>query len=177
MLSISKGIEDIGKVNWEILLCLIAMWIVCYFCIWKGVRSTGKVFSYAFILYLAINYFILPLPTYQSLEWLIFIYIYDHDQGLNLQNIFYILCSQVVYFTATFPYVMLLALLIRGLTLPGAMQGVKFYIYPDFQRLMEPQVLQLHHMQIQSWEYESTLSYNLICFIRFPYICFMNILV
>ncbi|KAF4071971.1 hypothetical protein AMELA_G00268920 [Ameiurus melas] len=88
VLSISNGIEDVGKVNYEILLCLIAMWIICYFCIWKGVKSTGK----------------------------------------------------VVYFTATFPYVMLLVLLIRGLTLPGAMQGVKFYLYPDIQRLLEPQV-------------------------------------
>lgn len=49
--------------------------------------------------------------------------------------------SEVVYITATFPYVMLLGLLIRGLTLPGAMKGVIFYLYPDFQRLLEPQVL------------------------------------
>uniref|UniRef100_A0A8C2CNH2 Transporter n=1 Tax=Cyprinus carpio TaxID=7962 RepID=A0A8C2CNH2_CYPCA len=43
VLSLSGGIEEIGKINWEILLCLIAMWIICYFCIWKGVKSTGKV--------------------------------------------------------------------------------------------------------------------------------------
>lgn len=53
-----------------------------------------------------------------------------------------------MYFTATLPYVMLLVLLIRGLTLPGAMQGVIFYLYPDFQRLLEPQVLQVYNMQI-----------------------------
>ncbi|KAJ3603077.1 hypothetical protein NHX12_030821 [Muraenolepis orangiensis] len=46
----------------------------------------------------------------------------------------------VVYFTATFPYVMLLVLLVRGLTLPGAMAGVAFYLYPDPTRLVEPQV-------------------------------------
>ncbi|XP_076844900.1 sodium- and chloride-dependent GABA transporter 2-like isoform X2 [Brachyhypopomus gauderio] len=88
VLTLSGGIEEVGKVNWEILLCLIAMWIICYFCIWKGIRSTGK----------------------------------------------------VVYFTATFPYVMLLVLLIRGLTLPGALQGIMFYIYPDPQHLLDPQV-------------------------------------
>lgn len=55
VLSISKSIEDIGRVNWEILLCLIAMWIICYFCIWKGVRSTGKVCLYTYILFLATN--------------------------------------------------------------------------------------------------------------------------
>ncbi|KAJ3605850.1 hypothetical protein NHX12_027893 [Muraenolepis orangiensis] len=87
-LSISGGIEEVGSVRWEILLCAVAVWVTCYFCIWKGVRSTGK----------------------------------------------------VVYFTATFPYVMLLILLIRGLTLPGALNGVRFYLLPEPSRLMDPQV-------------------------------------
>lgn len=47
---------------------------------------------------------------------------------------------QVVYFTATFPYLMLLVLLVRGLTLPGAMEGIKFYLLPDPSRLSDPQV-------------------------------------
>lgn len=42
--------------------------------------------------------------------------------------------------TATFPYVMLLVLLIRGVTLPGAYDGIKFYLYPDISRLSDPQV-------------------------------------
>lgn len=48
--------------------------------------------------------------------------------------------SQVVYFTATFPYVMLVILLIRGLSLPGALQGVVFYLLPEPSRLTDPQV-------------------------------------
>lgn len=60
-----------------------------------------------------------------------------------LFNVFSVHCPEVVYFTATLPYIMLLVLLIRGLTLPGAMEGVIFYIYPDFQRLLEPQVMQV----------------------------------
>lgn len=43
VLFLSGGIEQMGHINWEILLCLIAMWVTCYFCIWKGVKSTGKV--------------------------------------------------------------------------------------------------------------------------------------
>lgn len=88
VLSISGGIEEIGEVRVEIMGCLIVMWIICYFCIWKGVKSTGK----------------------------------------------------VVYFTATFPYVMLLILLVRGMTLPGALEGVVFYLMPDPSRLLDPQV-------------------------------------
>lgn len=47
MLSISSGIEELGAVRWELLLCQLACWIASYFCVWKGVRSTGKVKSIA----------------------------------------------------------------------------------------------------------------------------------
>lgn len=47
---------------------------------------------------------------------------------------------QVVYITATFPFVMLIVLLIRGVTLPGAGEGIKFYLYPDLDRLKDPEV-------------------------------------
>lgn len=35
---------------------------------------------------------------------------------------------------------MLLILLIRGLSLPGALQGVVFYLLPEPSRLLDPQV-------------------------------------
>ena len=43
VLAISDGIEHIGDLRWELALCLLAAWTICYFCIWKGTKSTGKV--------------------------------------------------------------------------------------------------------------------------------------
>ncbi|KTF91589.1 hypothetical protein cypCar_00011451 [Cyprinus carpio] len=88
VLSISSGIDEVGGLKWELALCLLAVWIICFFCIWKGVKSTGK----------------------------------------------------VVYFTATFPFLMLIVLLVRGVTLPGAAEGIKFYLYPNLTRLKDPEV-------------------------------------
>ncbi|XP_062402174.1 sodium- and chloride-dependent GABA transporter 2-like isoform X2 [Sardina pilchardus] len=88
VLNITDNVYEMGSMRWELVLCLLLSWIICYFCVWKGVKSTGK----------------------------------------------------VVYFTATFPYVMLVVLLVRGLTLPGAADGIKFYLYPDPARLADPQV-------------------------------------
>ncbi|XP_027713150.1 sodium- and chloride-dependent betaine transporter [Vombatus ursinus] len=88
VLGITMGIHDIGALRWELALCLLLAWIVCYFCIWKGIKTTGK----------------------------------------------------VVYFTAIFPYLMLIILLIRGVTLPGAYEGIVYYLKPDLHRLKDPQV-------------------------------------
>lgn len=43
MLGMSGGIEELGSVRWELALCLLACWSFCYFSIWKGVKSSGKV--------------------------------------------------------------------------------------------------------------------------------------
>ncbi|XP_053396453.1 sodium- and chloride-dependent glycine transporter 1-like [Mercenaria mercenaria] len=48
--------------------------------------------------------------------------------------------GKVVYVTALLPYVLLVVFLVRGLTLPGAMAGIRYYLSPDFNRLRDSQV-------------------------------------
>lgn len=48
--------------------------------------------------------------------------------------------GKVAYFTATFPYVMLTVLVVKGVTLPGAMGGVMYFLVPDWNRLLSPDV-------------------------------------
>lgn len=43
VLKISDGIEHMGGLRWELAMCLALAWFICYFCIWKGPKSTGKV--------------------------------------------------------------------------------------------------------------------------------------
>ncbi|CAL1286112.1 unnamed protein product [Larinioides sclopetarius] len=84
----SSGIDDLGHIKWEMCLCLAAVYFICYFSLWKGISTSGK----------------------------------------------------VVWFTALFPYVVLLVLLVRGCTLPGAAEGIKFYLTPDFSALADANV-------------------------------------
>ncbi|XP_062845439.1 sodium-dependent noradrenaline transporter [Trichomycterus rosablanca] len=48
--------------------------------------------------------------------------------------------GKVVYITATMPYIVLLVLLIRGVTLPGAMDGIRAYLDVDLNKLKKPHV-------------------------------------
>ncbi|XP_061547669.1 sodium- and chloride-dependent GABA transporter 2-like isoform X1 [Phycodurus eques] len=88
VLHLPDSLDNLGPISWKLALCLAIVWLVCYFCVWKGIKSSGK----------------------------------------------------VVYVTATFPYVMLFVLLVRGATLPGATQGIIYYLKPNHTRLADPQV-------------------------------------
>uniref|UniRef100_A0A672QDX3 Transporter n=1 Tax=Sinocyclocheilus grahami TaxID=75366 RepID=A0A672QDX3_SINGR len=85
---LSPGLHQLGWVSWQLALCLLFIFTVVYFSIWKGVKTSGK----------------------------------------------------VVWVTATFPYLVLLILLIRGATLPGAWRGVVFYLKPDWRKLLTTSV-------------------------------------
>ncbi|RVE63531.1 hypothetical protein OJAV_G00137340 [Oryzias javanicus] len=88
MLEQTSGVEETGTLRWQLFLILILAWILIYFCIFKGVKSTGK----------------------------------------------------VVYFTALFPYVILIALLINNVQLPGAVDGINFFILPEWDKLRSVEV-------------------------------------
>ncbi|KAG5894157.1 hypothetical protein JTB14_001853 [Gonioctena quinquepunctata] len=36
----SSGLHDLGEIKWDIALCLLAVYVICYFSLWKGI-STG----------------------------------------------------------------------------------------------------------------------------------------
>ncbi|XP_047463153.1 sodium- and chloride-dependent GABA transporter ine [Mugil cephalus] len=88
MLEQTSGVEETGVLRWELFLILILAWILIYLCIFKGVKSTGK----------------------------------------------------VVYFTALFPYVILISLLINNAQLPGALEGITFFIVPEWDKLLSVEV-------------------------------------
>lgn len=48
--------------------------------------------------------------------------------------------GKVVYFTVILPWIILIVLLIRGVTLPGAINGLSYYLTPDFAALKDPEV-------------------------------------
>ncbi len=48
--------------------------------------------------------------------------------------------GKVVYATVLIPWFLLLLFVVRGVTLPGAVEGLKFYLTPDFHRLLSHQI-------------------------------------
>ena len=57
---------------------------------------------------------------------------------------------QLVYFTALFPYCILVILLVRAATLPGYMDGIEFYLTPQWHRLADISVSRNHKLPTQT---------------------------
>ncbi|KAM7342476.1 sodium-dependent dopamine transporter isoform 2-T3 [Cochliomyia hominivorax] len=84
----SDGLHDLGAIKWDMAACLLVVYLICYFSLWKGISTSGK----------------------------------------------------VVWFTALFPYAVLLILLIRGITLPGSAMGIQYYLNPNFDAIYKAEV-------------------------------------
>uniref|UniRef100_A0A8D8CQ44 Sodium-dependent nutrient amino acid transporter 1 n=1 Tax=Culex pipiens TaxID=7175 RepID=A0A8D8CQ44_CULPI len=52
--------------------------------------------------------------------------------------------GKAAYFLAIFPYVVLLIILIRALTLEGAIDGVIFFVKPQWGELLNPKALAIY---------------------------------
>jgi solute carrier family 6 amino acid transporter-like protein 5/7/9/14 len=48
--------------------------------------------------------------------------------------------GKAAYFLALFPYVVMITLLIRGATLPGAGEGIRNFFEPQWEELLNPKV-------------------------------------
>ncbi|KRX71027.1 Sodium-dependent serotonin transporter [Trichinella sp. T6] len=84
----SDGLDNLGNIRWPLLLCLLVIYTIVYFAIWRRPLSSGK----------------------------------------------------AVWFTATVPYVALFALLAHSCTLPGSQAGIKYFLMPDWSKLLNIEV-------------------------------------
>jgi len=50
--------------------------------------------------------------------------------------------GKVVYVTVTLPWILLIVFVIRGLALPGAFEGIKYYLTPSWEKLLSPELWQ-----------------------------------
>ena len=56
---------------------------------------------------------------------------------LRFHAAFVFILHQVVYFTPSFPYIILIACLTGSLSLEGSKEGIKKFLIPDFSKLKE----------------------------------------
>ena len=133
VLGISSGIHELGSIRLQLAGCLLLCWIIVYVCLFRGVKSMGKgMYIGPVCRLMSISHEFLPVLLF----------------SLLLLSSATILTPSVVYFTALFPYVVLTILLIRGTTLPGASDGIMFYLTPEWSRLTESAVWADAAMQI-----------------------------
>lgn len=59
--------------------------------------------------------------------------------------------GKAAYFLAIFPYVVLIALLVRSVTLDGAMDGIIYFFKPKWSELLNPKVTKTTLNYFQIW--------------------------
>ena len=145
VLKISDGVEHVGEMQWEIALALLISWVVLYFALWKGIKWTGKVtFTRRINLILQIfRSYMIKLYYYCFCN----LFISSPKLGVSPTTLKISTCFwpisiffQILYVTTTAPYVFMIILLIRGATLPGSLEGIKYYLVPDLSKLKNTRV-------------------------------------
>lgn len=104
--------------------------------------------TFAYLLFFNLIFRKIVLNEYESIEngigtpsWQLTICLF-----VSWATIFCVLCrgikstGKAVYFLAIFPYVIMTGLLIRSVTLEGAVNGILFLITPDWNKLWQPNV-------------------------------------
>lgn len=162
MLKLSDDIGNFGEVRLPLLGCLGVSWVVVFLCLIRGVKSSGKAStppsagsvhtqndpaSHAGV-----------VSRGQAV-------MKGHERGRGARGPVVAAgggggglgrgrpgqgelggvqrspsCAQVVYFTATFPYVVLTILFVRGVTLEGAYTGIMYYLTPQWDKILEAKV-------------------------------------
>ncbi len=67
--------------------------------------------------------------------------------------------GKVVYVTVTMPWLLLFIFVIRGLTLPGAIKGIEYYLTPNWHQLLNPQ---LWHAAISQVFFSLTVGFGVM---------------
>lgn len=122
VLQLSDDIGQLGEVRLPLLGCLGVSWVVVFLCLIKGVKSSGKASR------------VWPLHPLIPLSWSC------PCPGVATTDTSACPSPQVVYFTATFPYVVLTILFVRGITLDGAVSGITYYLMPQWDKILDAKV-------------------------------------
>jgi len=67
--------------------------------------------------------------------------------------------GKVVYVTVTMPWLLLIVFVIRGITLPGAISGIEYYLTPKWSELLNPQ---LWHAAISQVFFSLTVGFGVM---------------
>lgn len=74
--------------------------------------------------------------------------------------------GKVSYFLAIFPYCVLFTLLVKASMLEGALEGIKYFIKPNFSKLLDPMVsYKSHIVKTKGW-----ITYRIFSAIKFNFL-------